>query len=270
MQDINNSLIIKDISYSYTKGKKVLNNISTTIEEGGKITAVIGPNGTGKSTFFKCIAGLISKYEGTVLLDGMNVSRLSSSQLTKYIYYLPQSMSQRTSLTVYQSLLLAGKINNGWWIKKHELEKVSNVLKMLHLEEFSQRYVSELSGGQAQMVALGEAILKSPKVLLLDEPTSMLDIKHQLEILETIKEIAKVKSMKIMISLHDLNLACRFADQILLIKNGEQVFFGEVNDLLSNSIISETYKVNIDTLKHHSGNPLFYPTHKEKMKVIIK
>ncbi len=229
---------VKNLWFGYNS-TPVLKNISIEASP-GKVTVIIGPNGAGKSTLLKCIAGLL-KPSGRVLLNGKEFRR---EHISRLISYIPQDHSIGAVLTVFETVLL-GRINFlSWRINKRDLEVVMRVLRELRIEGLASRYISELSGGQRQMVFIAQALAREPKVLLMDEPVSNLDIRHQLEILNLIKKVTKDNTMTTILVLHDLNLAARYADELIVLRKGEVYNRGNPNSVLTEDMIRDVYGVH--------------------------
>ncbi|NMA85703.1 MAG: ABC transporter ATP-binding protein, partial [Tissierellia bacterium] len=159
--------------------------------------------------------------------------------------------------TVFDSVLLGRKPYIKWDIENKDIEIVENVLKLLGLEEYSLSYTSELSGGELQKVVIARALAQEPKILLMDEPTSNLDLKNQIEVLEIIQEIIKVQKISAIITMHDLNLALRFANKFLLLKDGEIFDFGD-STIINPQSIKEVYDVDV-IIEKYLGIPVIIP-----------
>ncbi len=246
------SLKVDGLSFSYGR-KEVLRNISLEGIEAGKLTALIGPNAAGKSTMFKAISGMLKPKAGTISLDGYHLSSLEHSQRVRLVCYMPQLFAANASLSVFDVVLLARKNLSGWSVKKADVEAVSRLLASLGIEELSQTYVSNLSGGQQQMVSIAQALIRDPQVFLFDEPTSALDLRRQLEIMTAIRDAAVERDIICLVALHDLNLAARFADHIVLIRDGQIAATGTPSQVLSSRAVTQTYGVKIDIITSPEG-----------------
>ena len=234
-------LEVKDLCFGYTS-TPILKNINLNASP-GEITAILGPNGAGKSTLLKCIAGLLKPKSGTILIDGRDVREFKREEIVKIVSYIPQDHSIRAVLTVFEVVLL-GRIHSlSWKVSDRDLEITLKTLKDLGIEKFASRYIDELSGGQRQMVFIAQALVREPKVLLLDEPVSNLDIKHQLEILDLIRKITNENNITTLIILHDLNLAARYADKIVVLRRGEIYANGKPEHVLTEKMIKDVYGV---------------------------
>ena len=233
-------LKIEDLSFSYGK-RKVLENIELEVAE-GEILCLVGPNGAGKSTLLKCIAGIIRPNSGRILLGETDLTRASLKHLSKIMGYVPQSMRPSVSTTVFEAILTSRPPYIGWSPSRTDLEKKEDIIRRLGLEELAFRYINEVSGGELQRVLLAMALVKEPKVLLLDEPTSNLDLKHQIEILRLVRDL-RCRGLIIIMATHDLTSAYRVSDKILMLKSGRVFATGKPEDVLTAKNISEVYGV---------------------------
>lgn len=196
---------VKNYNISY-KNKNVLKNLNFLAKD-GEVTMIIGPNGVGKTTFLKSLIGLV-KYEGEVKKDGV-------------ISYLNQDIYSDNSFTVFETILL-GKIKDlSLIVKDNDIKEVEDIIKLLKLEDFSNKKIKNLSGGERQKVFIAQSLMKNPDILLLDEPTSSLDIKNQYEILDVISKFTKEKNLTTIISIHQMDLIERFSDYIIVFNNKE-------------------------------------------------
>jgi iron complex transport system ATP-binding protein len=238
------TLKVKDVAFSYAS-VPVLAGVS--LEVGTKeIVSVLGPNGAGKSTLLKCIDRILHPYHGSILLDGEEISQMSRLELAKKIGYIPQSLSHAFSVTVFDAVLMGRRPHISWRASEEDMEKVLSTLKMLHIEDLAMRDINELSGGQMQQVFIARALVQEPDVLLLDEPTSNLDIRHQLEVMHTIKSIVRKKGISAIMAIHDLNLAARYADKIVLMNGGGILSVGNPATVITPENIRLVFKVDAD------------------------
>lgn len=247
-------LEVKDLSFTYRK-EEVLSHISFQLHP-GKITVLLGPNGTGKSTLINVLAGLLKTEKGKIFYDGKDLRDLSYKEKAKIIGYVSQRMPP-SSLSVYDTILL-GRIN---YFGRKESEEdhriVEEIIHELKLEKFALRPCDELSGGELQLVMIAKALAQDATYLLLDEPTSSLDIKKQLLILGLVKELCKKKKLTVLISLHDINLALQYADYLIMIKDKSIVFHDEIA-LVTESILKQTYEINLQLIKEKEKGYIKY------------
>ncbi|ASP36291.1 ABC transporter ATP-binding protein [Labrenzia sp. VG12] len=236
------TLGIQDLTAGYGR-KAILQDISIPAVAPGSFVGVIGPNAAGKSTLFKTIAGLIKPLAGEVVLDGNSLTHLSRRDRARAIAYMPQAYGCNALLTVFESVLLALKQTSGWRVRADNLAQVSSTLAALRLSHLADRGISDLSGGQAQMVAVAQTLVRAPRMVLLDEPTSALDLHHQLSILGSVRAQMQARGTIVMAALHDLNLAAKFCDRLILINQGRILADGSPQDVLALPAIGETYRV---------------------------
>lgn len=252
-------LSVKNIAFSYPS-REVLNSVSFTIPE-GKCIAILGTNGTGKSTLLKCIDRILKPKGGTVYVGGEDIRQMSGRQLAQKIGYVAQNQ-QQSRCTVFDSILLGRKPYIKWDVSDDDLEIVEQILHAFNLSEYAMRYTDELSGGELQKVIIARALAQQPNVLLLDEPTSNLDLKNQLDVIATIKKIVEKQKIAAVVTMHDLNLALRFADKFLLLKGGE-VYAAGGREIITPQNIKEVYDVDI-VIQDCYGIPVVVPVKLEK------
>lgn len=235
------TLTVEDVCFSFGKCP-ILHDVTLTSAQSGTVTALIGPNAAGKSTLFKCMAGLL-RASGRLLLDGCPLATYSRDKLAQHICYLPQEAAVNAVLTVFEAVLLARKQQASWRASDADLEAVATILQRLGIDHLSPRYLNELSGGQKQMVSLAQALVREPNVLLLDEPTSALDLHHQLKVLEFVQKATVERQMITFVALHDLNLAAQFADRLVVMKEGRVYGCGDCHAMLTSAMIGAVYNV---------------------------
>ncbi|HHV34717.1 MAG TPA: ABC transporter ATP-binding protein [Syntrophomonadaceae bacterium] len=253
-------LSVKNMAFSYPS-REVLNSVSFAITE-GKCIGVLGTNGTGKSTLLKCIDRILKPQGGTVYVGGEDIHNMSDRVLAQKIGYVAQNQ-QQTRCTVFDSVLLGRKPYIKWDVSDQDIEIVEHILHTFDLSEYAMRYTDELSGGELQKVVIARALAQQPKVLLLDEPTSNLDLKNQLDVIDTIKEIVEKQKLSAVVTMHDLNLALRFADKFLLLKGGE-VYAAGGSEIINPENIKEVYDVDV-VIQDCYGTPVVVPLKPEKM-----
>ena len=247
------SLAIKNLNFSYPD-KAILNNISINNLPKGKLTVLLGPNAAGKSTFFRSIAGLIPASYDYIGINNKNISQLTTEERSKTICYMPQIFSTNAMLTVFEVILLAQKPLNAWSVSNSDIKAVELLLHQFDIEDLAQRYISELSGGQQQLVSICQAMARSAELFLLDEPTSALDLKHQLQVMQQLKEETKKRNVMTIVAIHDLSLAARFADNLLIMKSGQLLGYGKTETILSSVLIDEAYGIEIELIRDSKGS----------------
>lgn len=246
------SLGINNLSAGYGR-RAILHDIRIPAIEPGSFVGLIGPNAAGKSTLFKTLAGLITPMTGNIQLNGADITHLPRRDRARRVAYMPQAYGCNALLTVFESVLLALKQTSGWRVKDDNLDRVSDTLAALGLSHLSDRGVADLSGGQAQMVAVAQTLVRQPDVILLDEPTSALDLHHQLSVMTSIRAEASRRKPVVMAALHDLNLAAKFCDRLILIREGRLLADGGPAAILSLPAIGETYRVHTDLERTRRG-----------------
>lgn len=222
----------------------VLSDISFSDIPTGSVVAVIGPNGTGKSTLFKCMAGIGKIRSGSIALNGKNIKDIGNETLARRVCYMPQNTYTTAALTVFEVVLMARKfIVGGNKVRADEVSQVSDLLGVLKIDPLAGRYLSDLSGGQRQLVTLAQALIRKPELLLLDEPTSALDLNHQIESLDLISHTTKSLNITSYIALHDLSLAGRYADYVMVLHHGKLIALAPPEEILTKKTIEDIYRV---------------------------
>lgn len=242
------------ISFRYNS-LNVLNNVSFSVRE-NEITAVLGPNGAGKTTLLRCMNQILKPETGSVYIDGDKLSHRNLRETAKKTSYVAQR-SEPARITVFDSVLMGRKPRIKWGITEEDLKITQAVISRLGLEELSLRYIDKLSGGEYQKVCIARAVVQDPKVMLLDEPTSSLDLKNQPAIMKLVRDIVKGHSMSCVVSMHDLNTAFRYCDSFLFLRNGRIAAAAE-RKMLTREIIESVYDVKIN-LEWYGEFPVVIP-----------
>ena len=248
----------EDLRFAYG-AHHVLDGVQVEENSPGLLTALIGPNAAGKSTFLRCLAGLL-RGRGAVHVGDHAVASLRAAERTKLIGYLPQDAPNTAALTVFEAVLVARRLARpGWRVDDTDVTAVSTMLTRLGLGDLAVRHLGELSGGQRQLVAVGQALAAEPRVLLLDEPTSSLDLHHQLGLLTLVTDLAIERQMTVIVALHDLNLAARFAHRIMVLHGGRIAARGTPAEVLTPGLLREVYRVEARVQHDEDGVPLVVP-----------
>lgn len=241
------SIIIKELDIAIPKGE---------------ITVFIGGNGCGKSTLLRSMARLLKPNKGMVLLEGKAISKLPTKEIAKKLSILPQSPTAPEGLTVLQ-LVKQGRYPYQNFLKqwsKEDEEKVMNALKATRMLEWKDKLVDELSGGQRQRAWIAMTLAQDTEVILLDEPTTYLDLTHQIEILDLLFELNEKEQRTIIMVLHDLNLACRYAHNIVAIRNQTVYAQGKPEDIINSELVRYVFDMNCQiTIDPLFGTPLCIP-----------
>lgn len=247
-------LQVNGVQFSYNS-HSVLSGLSFRCER-GTVLGILGVNGAGKSTLLKCINRILSPDRGTVLIDEHDVARMAGSEIAKRIGYVPQGHGE-DQLTVFDTVLLGRRPYVEWSPTRRDLELVERVIRLMRLEDLALRPVTQLSGGEVQKVIIARALAQEPDLLLLDEPTSNLDLKNQLEVMNLVRHAVTDHGLAAIISIHDLNLALRFADQLLLMKGGV-IHTLCPKESVTAEIIRDVYDVDV-VLGDMDGLPVIIP-----------
>lgn len=231
------TLDIENLTVAY--GKSTVIRGFTDQWSAGQITALIGCNGAGKSTLLRALAGL-SPMQGMVSFSG---TRLSPQEQRQHIAYLPQDTSAQSSLTVLEVVLLGRLGSLGFRLPPRVVEEAMAALDMFNLTPLHARQLDEISGGQRQLVLLTQALFRRPRVLLLDEPTAALDMRHQLLVLERLRQVARQTGTIVSLAMHDLNLAAQYADRVVGLKNGQKIGSGRAEAVLTPQNLTLMYGI---------------------------
>ena len=234
-------LSVNNIAFRYPS-HNVLQNVRFEVDHGDCL-AILGTNGVGKSTLLKCINKILKPQQGVITVDKDEISKLSLRKIAQRIGYVPQRQ-ESGRFTVFDAVILGRKPHITWDVTERDMALVNRILKMLGLESFSLRYIDELSGGELQKVVIARALAQEPRVLLLDEPTSNLDLKNQLDVLKIIQKVVREQRIAAIVTMHDLNLAIRFAGKFILLKQG--TFFAAGGfEIITPQSIEEVYAVPV-------------------------
>ena len=247
-------LDIDHIKFSYNS-TPVLDNVTLKLRC-GEVLAVVGPNGSGKSTLLKCIDQILRPQHGTIMIDDKCIKDYTKEDIAKKLGYVPQGNGGSFPATVFDTILLGRKPHIRWAPSTRDLNVVAKVIDTLDLENLVLRDINELSGGQRQKVIIGRALAQEPSILLLDEPTSNLDLKHQLEVLKLVRDQAD-HGVSAIIAIHDLNLALRYGDKIVMLDKGK-VFAAGGLEVLTPENIESVYDVKVRVIKN-SGRIIVIP-----------
>jgi iron complex transport system ATP-binding protein len=226
----------------------------------GEVVALIGPNGSGKSTLIKLLLGHLAA-SGEISWDAKPLQKWRRRDLGRAIAYLPQSPRHEPGQTVADVLRLGRAPYWGaFGLESSDDEKVvRQVAGMLGLEQFLNRSVDEMSGGQRQRVFVGRCLAQEPNALLLDEPNTFLDLKHQLELCRLLRDLARDRKLAVLLASHELNIAAAFADRMVLLSDGAVAGSGTPAEVLRSEALERAYEVGIERFKGSAGNPIVVP-----------
>jgi iron complex transport system ATP-binding protein len=259
----------QDLSCGY-KERTVLEQINLHINP-GSILGLIGPNGAGKSTLLNTLARMLKPKGGKVLLASKDLWKISSRDAASTMAFTPQETGNSLPLTIRQFVSLGRAPHRGWLLPMTANDKriIEDSLSKTGLSNLADRSITELSGGEQQRAALARVLAQEPEVLLLDEPTSHLDIKYQTEILDMVAHMAHDQGISVIISIHDLNTAALYSDHLALIGKGGIAAFGTPEEVLQEKILSHVYDTPVIVTTHPLfGTPMVMPGGKAKNKVI--
>ncbi len=248
-------LKIKDLEFTYPLSKKILAKIKFDVGKGQSI-AILGNNGAGKSTLLKCLNKIIVPQKGSVRVNDIDLLALSRLEIAQKTAYVAQKNGGGRT-TVFDAILLGRKPFITLGPGKKDYQIVEQIIENLNLSDLSLRLIDELSGGELQKVMIARALAQEPKVLLLDEPTSSLDLKNQIEVLELIQQVAKAKQIAVVIVIHDLNLALRYCDRFLFLKENAVFCYGGL-EVMTAKNISAVYQVPV-TVEHYQNRVIVIP-----------
>lgn len=235
-------LTVDGVTFGY-RSAPVLEGVTFSVPP-GQMLAILGNNGAGKSTLLKCINRILTPHGGTVMLNGGDVHRLTGRQLARSLGYVPQR-TDVTRMNVYDTVLLGRRPHIAWDAEGHDHEVVRRVLGQLGLEHLAMRYIDEISGGELQKAVITRALAQEPRVLLLDEPTSSLDLRNQLDVLAMVKRVTAEEDVAVIAVMHDLNLALRFADGFCFLSGGRVHACGGP-EVVTAETVSAVYGVPVD------------------------
>ena len=250
-------LTIRDLHFGYNKQIEILHGIDCEVKQ-GELVSVLGPNGCGKTTLVKCINRIHDPWSGRIQMGDKELQICSHNEIAKRIGYVPQVSSGALSGTVIDFILLGRCQYLNWRLKEEDLLAVMDVLERLNIREFANRDFGSLSGGQRQKVLVARALLQTPELYIFDEPTSNLDLKNQIEIMELARGIVDHEGKSVIMVVHDLNMALHYSDRIILMNNGTVSAQGTPEVVLTSENIQTVYGVK--TRLESSGYINPFPT----------
>lgn len=250
-------LAIESLCYSYGE-REVFRGVDADLAP-GRILCSCGPNGAGKTTLLKCIVGILTPSAGFVRIDGRETTSLSRRELARMVAYVPQDLPVRFPVSVFDTVLGGRRPHMSWRPAGTDIETTSAILVEMGLADLAMRDMDRLSGGQVQKVLLARALVQETPLIVLDEPTSNLDLRHQLEIMELIDSLVKTRELAVIMAVHDLNLAARFADTIMMLGGGGVYCTGSPLETLTPANIRAVYGIEAAVRKwngHLTVQPL--------------
>jgi iron complex transport system ATP-binding protein len=249
-------LELSDVTVAY-RDKKVINGLNLHIPS-SKITAVIGANGSGKSTLLKAISRVLPLAQGSIYLDGENINQTPTKVLAKQLAILPQSPWAPEKITVRELVTFGRTPHQGalHQLGKSDKQEIDFALKVTALEEFAHRSVDSLSGGERQRAWIAMAVAQSAKTLILDEPTTFLDIEHQIAVMKLLTRLNRDEDRTVVLSIHDLNLAIQFADHLIVLQQGTIAAQGSPQEVFTEKLLSEVFHVRAEIIKSRASGQI--------------
>lgn len=233
---------VEGVTFSYNS-VPTLESIRFTLKK-GEVLSILGPNGSGKTTLLKVLASILNPRHGTILLDGRNLTQMDTNERAKILGYVPQR-SEGFNITVFEAVLSGRKPHIGFRIKDEDIQIAEEVLHAMGLARLKSKSIMKISGGEFQKVIIARALAQKPKVLLLDEPLSYLDLKNQIEIASLITKATKDLKLITIFVLHDINLALRYSDLFMLLKDGRIEAFG-TREIINRENIRRVFGVDVE------------------------
>jgi len=229
----------------------------------GEIVSLIGPNGSGKSTLLRLLSHVLKPIGGTVLLDGSEIHTLSRKAIAKKMAMLPQTNNHQLDMTVRELVEFGRNPHKGWFQSLNEEdEKVIRwALEMTNLQSYEYRFLHSLSGGERQRAWIAMALAQRPEVLLLDEPTTYLDISHQLEVMELIQMLNHQLGMTVVMVLHDINQAAQYSDRMIVMKDGKIQYDDRTQCVICKQMFQDIFGIDVD-IRYEGDKPFFIPIRK--------
>lgn len=237
-------LSVEDLVFSYNQSACILDRVGMSMSR-PEVVGIIGPNGSGKTTLIKCINNILTPNQGRVMLNGSEVKSMGINNIAKRLAYVPQNAERdMNSPSVYEVVMMGRKPHTTWQYTERDDQIVWEIMKDLSVAHLASRGFNELSSGQLQRVLIARAIAQEARIFLLDEPTSNLDVKYQIEVMETICDIVKRKNVGACIIIHDLNLAYRFCDRIIMMGDRKIKYIGTPAEVMMPENIKEIFGVD--------------------------
>lgn len=245
----------------YRHGAAVVRDLVLDIPQGDIVT-LVGPNGSGKSTILRTLARLMRPQDGAVYLDGKAIHRMSTRKVAQQLAILPQDPIAPDDLTVHDLVTRGRFARQAWWRTStwRDVDTVEWAIHVTGMDALSERLLHTLSGGERQRAWIALALAQEPRILLLDEPTTFLDISHQLEIMALLQSLNDENGLSIVMVLHDLNQAARFSHRLIVLRDGEVYTAGTPDAVLTGDMLREVFQVEgIIGSDPHTGTPIFTP-----------
>lgn len=237
---------LRGLDFAYKSRKKVfpvLEDISLHIH-GAQLVSILGPNGVGKSTLIHCMNKILEPTDGAVVVNGYDLKDISIKELAKVMGYVPYSSVDNFPLSVTDTVLMGRHPHSKWGTLDKDLRIVHDMLCLIGIEDLADRNFNELSAGQHQKVMLARGLAQEPRIMFLDEPTSNLDVKYQLEITKMLRRLSREKNMLVIMISHDINIAAKYSDNIIMMHDGGIFALGKPLDVITSENIKHVYDVD--------------------------
>ena len=252
-------LQIQDTSFSYDQ-ENVLHSVSMNVEA-GEFAGVIGPNGSGKSTLLKILGGVLTPNSGKLLFKGKDFVDFNRKELARSITWIPQDHPMIFPFKVSEVVLMGRHpyLSAFTFEGDEDIEIARSAMEQTQTLQFAQRRFNEISGGEKQRVVIAGAIAQEPELMILDEPTSALDIKYQIQILNILKELNQKKNMTVILAMHDLHLASKFCNRLILLEEGKIFQDGKPEEVLQKEHLEKVYGIKVHLIRDHDGDIIISP-----------
>ena len=237
---------LRDLQFAYKSRKNVfpvLENVSVSIK-GAQLVSILGPNGVGKSTLIHCMNKILEPTDGAVIINGHDIRDVSIKDLAKVMGYVPYTSVDNFPLSVTDTVLMGRHPHSKWGTLDEDLRIVHDMLCLIGIEDLADRNFNELSAGQHQKVMLARGLAQEPRIMFLDEPTSNLDVKYQLEITKMLRRLSREKNMLVIMISHDINIAAKYSDNIIMMHDGGIFALGKPVDVITAENIKHVYDVD--------------------------
>lgn len=238
------------VSFAYGD-QMILNEIDLAVQP-GELVGVIGPNGSGKSTLIKCLCRALTPQRGRVWLDGRELGALTAQHIAQHIAVVSQAVELPPGFTAFEIVMMGRVPHLAWWQNEsaRDREIVRAAMHATQTWSLADRLINQLSGGERQRVVIARALAQEPQILLLDEPTAHLDIKHQIEVMELVRRLNRERGLAVLIVSHDLNLAAQYCSRLVLFKDGRIYKSGAPREVIAPEILRAVYGVDLLVLSH--------------------
>jgi iron complex transport system ATP-binding protein len=247
-------ITVNNISFSY-KSKQILSDIHFEIKP-HEIVSILGPNGAGKTTLLRNINKILKPSSGSIMIDDSDLHSLTPQKIARLTSYVAQK-PEASRLTAFDVILMGRLPYVNWNIREIDLMTVQSIIHSLHLESLALRYTDSMSSGEFQKVCIARALVQEPELILLDEPTSSLDLKNRQEILSMIQLVAETHELSVLMTLHDINTALRYSSRLIFLKSGK-IYALMTPDEVTPEIIEEVYGVKVE-IHNTSGRRFIIP-----------